>query len=601
MTAIEFSAQSKLEFDIDRYVSMGMRRVYATPFDPSTDERYASADVIRKNLDQLVRKAEQARTQGIEVYPLFFTIHHPEGNFTLPDRYREQQNLDGSLRPGFVCFRDAARQGELFDSVAYAAKCGFERIAFDDDLRDAFCYCDEHLKGFHGFRHKSRDEIGDILNSVIDKPDYEQLRVAWYDYKLQGMKEFACKVRDTVHGINPGCRIGVFTSAKRSHDFSGRSMWEWAHLFHGEQAPTFVRLAGECYTDDTASLIRGAGWQQYTRDAFPSDVERMLEITATVRIGFRSPGTVNFETKAVVANTGVNCVHWAWADEFDELGLTEEISAAKSDYETIAEQSASNAQSTLTFFIGEKLGPYTPPDISMLYGATHDPMSVYASMALLGLPIQCSSQTTRQQPAILCAAHISRDMIRQIDDYVGCGGVAVLDAIAARCYLAYGGRMDFAIAGPRSSLAYEIGPDGCTEKMIARCPPDCIYELQSEDPHVGWTGYCMDGTQVGRTSMVLTHGQGKLIVLGYDLSRTGMMLVVKPWRKRLLAMLEAASVSLPMYWTGPAGVQVIDRGDKVGLVNYNTNPVTGTLRQREGITDQLTLCGHAVEFISLRN
>ena len=79
----------------------------------------------------------------------------------------------------------------------------------------------------------------------------------------------------------------------------------------------------------------------------------------------------------------------------------------------------------------------------------------------------------------------------------------------------------------------------------------------------------MGGTAVGRTCVVLTHGQGTLVVLGYDLSRRGMM----PWCERLLAMLNTANS--PVHWTGVASVQLIDCGDKVALVNYNTNFVTG--------------------------
>ena len=136
--------------------------------------------------------------------------------------------------------------------------------------------------------------------------------------------------------------------------------------------------------------------------------------------------------------------------------------------------------------------------------------------------------------------------------------------------------------------------------MIARCPPDCIYEVQAGAPQAAWTGHRADDTVVGWTSVVLTHGQGKLIVLGYDLSRMGTMLVVTRWRERLLAMLNAADIVVPVYWTGPAGVQVIEYGDKIALINYNTNPVTGDLQLQDGMTDRLTLRALDVEFIDLR-
>ena len=93
--------------------------------------------------------------------------------------------------------------------------------------------------------------------------------------------------------------------------------------------------------------------------------------------------------------------------------------------------------------------------------------------------------------------------------------------------------------------------------------------------------------------------QGKLIVLGYDLSRTGTMLVGDAWRQRLLAMLAAADVSAPTYWSGPAGVQVIDAGDRIALINYNTNPVTGDLKIPGNSQPDITISGHEIVFVAV--
>jgi hypothetical protein len=301
----------------------------------------------------------------------------------------------------------------------------------------------------------------------------------------------------------------------------------------------------------------------------------------------------------LVANTGISNIHWAWADEFGEMGLAEEVAQLKGELGKLAERVSAPSQAPLALLIGEELGPYTPTNISVPYGATHDPMSLYGSVALLGLPVTCNWQPEPTQPAILCSAYISRKMIRQIDQYVSGGGVAVLDAIAARCYQAYGGKAPFSIEGPHASYAYELGPDGDRETMISRCPPDCIYRVEAANPRAAWRGYQWDNTAVGQTSCVLSCGQGKLIVLGYDLSRTGTMLVVDAWRQRLLAMLAAADVAVPIYWSGPAGVQVIDAGNQVALVNYNTNPVTGDLKTSEDSQPAITIPGHEIVFAAV--
>ena len=94
-----------------------------------------------------------------------------------------QRNIDGSYRPEFICFKDKIRQEEVISITAKFAEFGFNRIMFDDDLRDAFCYCNEHIYDFEGFHGKSRDEIKLILNGIITNPENEQLRQDWYSQR----------------------------------------------------------------------------------------------------------------------------------------------------------------------------------------------------------------------------------------------------------------------------------------------------------------------------------------------------------------------------------------------------------------------------------
>ena len=218
-----FTPQTRLSFDTDHLLRMGITRADVVPFS-TNNECLAEPDTIVSNLQELARKAEIAAKKGLEVYPFFVTINHPEGNYEIPSRYRRQQNLDGSERSAFICFRDTVRQEEIIRYAGKAAELGFKRIAFDDDLRDAFCYCNEHLNGFEPFRGKTRDEIGRILNDVLTHPEYEELRIQWYRYKYEGMKEYAIRMEQAVHSVNPYCRIGLCNSAKRCQDFSGRKL-----------------------------------------------------------------------------------------------------------------------------------------------------------------------------------------------------------------------------------------------------------------------------------------------------------------------------------------------------------------------------------------
>lgn len=321
---ITYTAQARLHFDIDRLIEMGISRAYVTPF-TTNNELLAEPGIILSNLETLAKKAELAAKKGLEVYPFFITINHPEGNFRIPGRYRNQRNVDGSQRHGFICFRDEIRQEEMIRFVTRAAQLGFSRLAFDDDLRDAFCYCDQHISGFEGFKGKTRGQISEILNSVITRPEDEQVRRNWYEYKFEGMRRFAVRVEKAVHDINPKCRIGLCNSAKRCHDFSGRDPLEWIKLFSTADAPSFVRLCGECYDDNIMHLVQSSGWHDYFNRVYPENFERKIEITSVPAIAYRCPGTVIFETKAVMAAADTKVVHWAWTEEFEFTGLPSQV------------------------------------------------------------------------------------------------------------------------------------------------------------------------------------------------------------------------------------------------------------------------------------
>jgi len=573
---ISYTSQSRLNFDLNRLLEMGIGRAYVTPF-VTNNEALCEPELIISNLEVLADKAKTAAKKGLEVYPLFITINHPEGNYHLPPRYRMQTNMDGSRRAAFICFRDKVRQAEMILYASKAAELGFEHIAFDDDLRDAFCYCDEHLRGFGPFADMCREDISEILNGILIHPQHEDLRKLWYQYKYDGMMDYARQLEQAIHSVNPGCRIGIFNSAKRCQDFSGRDPVEWLNLFSTSYAPAFVRLCGECYDDDITHLVQSTGWHQYFDRCYPEAIERMLEITSVPAISYRSAGNVLLETKAVVAATAQETVHWAWTEELDKTSLGEFIGPVKEELTSILNEISESPSSPLALYIGSQLGPYTPINISTSYGATHDPMTAYNIISLVGLPITVVPTIPYNQPSILCSGYISREMIIKIDMYVQSGGVAIIDAKAAQCYKTYDGRVDFSISGPVSLHRYEIGPSGERDDMISECLPDSIFPIHSKNPGHYWTGYDISNGVTGLTTAIISLGKGELIILGYDLSRTNTVLLRPQWQKRMLDMLRIVGVQFPVYWKGPAAVQCLYNGKQVALVNYNSNPVSGRL------------------------
>jgi hypothetical protein len=576
MKELFFTSQSRFNFDADKLLSMGVKRAYVAPV-LSNNEYLKEPEFILHRLEELKVKADKAIKKGLEVYPFFITINHPEGNFQVPSKYRIQQNIDGSLRPEFICFRDKIRQAEMISFATKSAELGFERIMFDDDLRDAFCYCDEHINGFDGFKGKSRKEIERILNSVLTNPAEEQLREDWYKYKYHGMMDYAVELEKNVHKINPKFRIGICTSAKRCQDFSGRNPSDWIKNFSTENAPAFVRLCGECYDDSIWHLCQSTGWSQYMNACYSEDIEKVIEVTSVPSITYRSPGTVWFETEMLVAATANPQIHWAWPEEFERTGLCEFISQSKNKITSLSEKITNIPQSPLCVYIDSDLGAYTPTNISIPYGATHDPINAYNIISLLGLPVIVRPNIPKNQPSIICSSYISRKMVKNIDEYVSKGGIAILDVKSAQCYKTYGGQVLFEVHGPVSLNKYEVLRDKTKNEIIANCPPDSIYYLKAEDSIYSCQAFDINCKFSGYTTLAVNHGKGKLVILGYDLSRTGQVLLCSQWRNRIIDLIDFAGITMPAYWRGSICVQCFYYDDKVVLANYNSHEVEGEL------------------------
>jgi len=75
---IVYTSQTRLSFDIDRLLEMGIDRAFVTPF-ATNNEILSEPEVILSNLEVLAGKAKAAAKKGLEVFPFFVTINHRSG------------------------------------------------------------------------------------------------------------------------------------------------------------------------------------------------------------------------------------------------------------------------------------------------------------------------------------------------------------------------------------------------------------------------------------------------------------------------------------------------------------------------------------------
>lgn len=590
-----FTSQSRMDFDAQELKAMGVRRVYATPF-VTNNECMLPLEALKANLARLHEKAQACRGVGLEVYPFFLTIYHPEGNIEFPGRYRPQQNLDGSVRYPFVCFRDAVRQNEAIALAAYAAELGFERMYFDDDLRDAFCYCDEHLRGFEPFAGMARGEIAGIFEDPAATPEHEALRRQWYAYKGAGMREYAQRLAGAVHEINPACRIGICTSAQRCQQLSGRMPHEFAELFATEEAPTFIRVCGECYDDDLHHLVQSTGWHGFMLKCYPESWETAAEITSVTALQYRSPGAVMFETRAVLATAAVDAVHWAWTEDYPISGLERAIMDEHPELIEWRGRFSESAQSPIAVWVGPERGAYLPVGPDPQQTAPSDPIAAYNTLALTGLPVELTPVIEPYHRAVICAGPISREMIEELDRYAANGGTVILDAQAARYYRVFGGKAAFQIGGDTRGIRYEIGPADAREDWIAQL--NAIYPVTCDAPEQSWQSHDLNGEPSGLTTVVMRRGEGWLAVLGMDVLAAERKLIRAEWRQRIIAILKATGTPAPPYVDSRPGVQALLHEAAIVLANYNTNPVSAIVHLSDQVQRVVEVGGRGFEVIA---
>ena len=196
--SLDFSAQCRLHFDAAELREAGVTQIFVSPFQVNA-ECFQSVEAFKKNVCFVKEKVQGIHQQWPEakVAIIMFTIGHPEGNFCLPDRFRAQLDIDGRVRPGFICFRDEQRQSELLEMYRIIAEEGFEYVMIDDDFRDALCFCDRHLEAFKPFAKTTRKELTEIFNSKRPSPEEVELKRQWLDFRRQGLFEFGEKIEKT--------------------------------------------------------------------------------------------------------------------------------------------------------------------------------------------------------------------------------------------------------------------------------------------------------------------------------------------------------------------------------------------------------------------
>ena len=576
--SLNFASQSRINFNSERLKDAGITDIFVTPFQVNA-ESFQDVKTFKKNIHFLKAKADKIRRNWKEsrVIINMFTICHPEGNFSVPEIFHPQLDLTGNIRPGFVCFLDERRQSELLEMYRLIAEEGFEYVLIDDDFRDAFCFCEKHLKQFTPFNGKDREELITIFNNHNPSQEEIQLRRQWLDFKKEGLFAFAIKIENALHKINNKLRIGICISAKRCNDLSGRGIREWLSLFDTPEAPIFVRLAGEHYDDYSLGISQSIGWHQYYRDLLPPDIEMMAEVTYVHPVYFKSPASISLETKIHLA-CGLKKVLLAWTDDYKYNNGWKMLSDEKNNFKKIKEISNEiNGSIGIAIYAPENCSEFTPLDEVN----NTDPVKAYQALAMMGFPVKLRDRIDITSRVTILTGYLPDGAGVEIKKYLKNGGILIVDGLAAQSFQRVMSKelVRYNISGQISGLRMEkVLQTGEVIDELAGFPYNSIYQIETKEDtnykaEVISEMYSVEGGRKGAGTLAYPAEKGWIVVFAYDLCKINYRLASDDYRKHLTYILNKIGYKPDIQLWGSLFVQPLlfeYPNKRLILVNYNS-------------------------------
>ena len=573
--SLDFSSQSRIHFEADKLRDIGVTQIFVTPFQVNV-ESFQNVKTFKENLSFLSAKADKIKRNWPKARVIInmFTICHPEGNFRVPERFRPQLDIEGNIRPGFICFLDEQRQKELLEMYRIIAEEGFEYVMIDDDFRDAFCFCDRHLEMFKPFDKKTREELVKVFNDRRPSAKELKLKRQWLNFKRQGLFDFAGKIEKTLHNINPKMRIGICVSAKRCNDLSGRGIREWLSIFDTPQAPVFVRLAGEHYDDYSLGISQSVGWHQYYRDLLLPHIEMMAEVTYVYSLYFKGPASIRLEIKIHLAS-GLKKVLLAWPGDYKYNNGWKMLSDENKSFERIKEISKEvNGGVGINIYAPENCAEFIP-----LNEITNtDPVKAYQTLAMLGFPVKMSDRIA--SGVTVLTGYLPGRAGAEIEKYLAGGGILIVDGLAAHSFkrIMTEELVQYNISGQISGLRMEkVLCNGEIIDELANFPPDAVYRIETKDRNYGVEVisevYDVDGKRRGVGTLIYPAKKGWIVVLAYDLCRVNYRLASDNYRKYLTFLLNKLGYKAEVQLSGNLFIQPLlfeYPKKRLLLINYNS-------------------------------
>ena len=576
-------SQSRLDFEPEKLHALGVRHIYAFP-GYSAGDWFCDESTFISRLETLRRRREETENSfpDMQVHCFGITASHPEGQAQVPPIFQSQLDIDGNPREGFVCLRDLKYREVLLERYRNVARAGFRRVLFDDDLKDALCFCPLHidrLSNFIGIEFSLED-----VAAAFRDPDASgasaEIRQRYIALCRETVLSLAMELEKAIHEISPTTRIGTCLQARRFQDLTGIVCTDIIDTFDTPEAPSFARLPGEHYSALPLDMAAGVGYHLYYDELLPARYERCWEATTVGSAPYQPKSSSQMLQEEQIAEAlGVTPVLWAWPEDFERLHIWRGLLAGSPRDAEAASRSAGRDYLGLPVYLRTGLAH----ELSLEQHMTDGVIKGYQTVSLMGLPARLTSEVSSNDDTICLFGPQPQTVALEANSWLEEGRTLVADLPAVRgIFGRFEGVIDLSLKEPDARPHLEKNPQAHSyDTAVAGLPIGSVAVVGGENVKPLSVFCDASGNELGAGVSSVSVGNGELIILPFDL-REATFRLGRFHRDILLSQLPMfRSTSIP-YVDGDAFLQMIvfqeNREMNAAIINYSDYPVSARLR-----------------------
>lgn len=179
------------------------------------------------------------------------------GDYSAPGEFMPIHSIDGVLAKGGYCPLDHGFSEEFLKLITKIAKTGVKDILFEDDFTLTGgkaillgCCCDKHMEKYNAMVGEQLS-IEELQQKMI-AGGKNKYRDAWCKLMGKTLSDFAEKIGQAVHSIDPDIRIGLSANAS-SYILEGIGIPALARKIAGNTKP-MIRMTGAPYWTNAVTL-----------------------------------------------------------------------------------------------------------------------------------------------------------------------------------------------------------------------------------------------------------------------------------------------------------------------------------------------------------